>query len=533
MKKIAMYLRLSLPDIDLGLNGKEESNSIENQRLLIRNYLETHEELVGEVLEYKDDGYSGMNFERPGFKQMIQDAKQGVIGTIIVKDLSRFGREYIGMGDYMEQILPSLGVRLIAINSKYDSQAQGAGAFSMDVSINNMINNMYSRDLSKKLRSSFKAKWNSSIDTSGSVPFGYKREKSDLGVCLVIDQTAAEIVRTIFALANKGYNSKEIAEYLNAHDVPTPLLYRQKQSGCTVPRYVHNVEEQLWNTHKVLMILKRLDYTGVRVHGKYEEIGVASGKRKVQKPQDWIMIDNSHPAIVTKENFETAQAIIRRKKPAQNWNQNQDVFRGKLRCGCCGNVLQVFYPGDNILYCQHARDVGSKSKCNRDSYDKQWLQTVIFSSLHKHVDELARIGAELKKRGGIRLSESQKLETGYRQELNNLSDQLIREYENYVNGYLQREKFIEIKKGITARKKELEQKLMQMEEIKSESEILDADISNVVSWEREIREKSQHLASAVNELIQEVFVYSKDEIEIVFNFEDIFEKALAAEKQPS
>lgn len=286
MKKIAMYLRLPLPDIDLGLNGKEESNSIENQRLLIRNYLETHEELVGEVLEYKDDGYSGMNFERPGFKQMIQDAKRGIIGTIIVKDLSRFGREYIGMGDYMEQILPSLGVCLIAINSKYDSQAQGAGAFSMDVSINNMINNMYSRDLSKKLRSSFKAKWNSGIDTSGSVPFGYKREKSDLGVCLVIDQTAAEIVRTVFALANKGYNSKEIAEYLNAHDVPTPLLYRQKQSGCAVPRYVHNVEEQLWNTHKVLMILKRPDYTGVRVHGKYEEIGVASGKRKVQKPQD-------------------------------------------------------------------------------------------------------------------------------------------------------------------------------------------------------------------------------------------------------
>lgn len=149
------------------------------------------------------------------------------------------------------------------------------------------------------------------------------------------------------------------------------------------------------------------------------------------------------------------------------------------------------------------------------------------------MDELARIGAELKKRGGIRLYESQKLETGYRQELNNLSDQLIREYENYVNGYLQREKFMEIKKGITARKKELEQKLMQMEEIKSESEILDADISNVVNWEREIRAESQHLASAVNELIQEVFVYSKDEIEIVFNFEDIFEKALAAVKQPS
>jgi len=150
MKQIAMYLRLSLSDLDLGESGKEESNSIENQRLLIRNYIEAHTELIGPVVEYKDDGYSGLNFNRPAFKQMIEDAKKGFVGTIIVKDLSRFGRDYIGVGDYMEQILPSLGVRLIAINSRYDSADQGANILSMDVSISNMINNMYSKDISKK-----------------------------------------------------------------------------------------------------------------------------------------------------------------------------------------------------------------------------------------------------------------------------------------------------------------------------------------------------------------------------------------------
>lgn len=524
MKKIAMYLRLSLSDVDLGLNGKEESNSIENQRLLICNYLESHEELVGEVLEYKDDGYSGMNFNRPGFQQMIEDAKRGIIGTIIVKDLSRFGRDYLGMGDYMEQILPSLGIRLIAVNSRYDSQEQEAGAFSMDVSINNMINNMYSRDLSKKLRSSFQTKWKSGADPSGSVPFGYRREKTGAGNRLVIDEEAAEIVKTIFDLANKGVGSKDIAEYLNARGVPTPLIYRQKHQGKRIPQYIRNAEEQLWNTHKVLSILKRLDYTGARVHGKNEGIGIASGKRKRQKPQDWTVIENSHPAIITKEKYETAQAVIRRKKPAQNWNRNQDVFRGKFRCGCCGNALQTFYQEDNILYCQHASDVGSKSKCNRDTYDKQWLQTIVLDSLRKHVDELSRIGSELRKTGGIHLDENQELKEKYGRELKSLSDQLAREYENYVNGNQSREKFVEIKKRLIAQKKELEEKLARMEGEESEMEILDADINRVVYMKEELRSDSKNLGIAVNELIEEVLVYSRDEVEIVFKFDDVFEK---------
>lgn len=533
MKKIAMYLRLSLSDVDLGLNGKEESNSIENQRLLICNYLESHEELVGEVLEYKDDGYSGMNFNRPGFQQMIEDAKRGIIGTIVVKDLSRFGRDYLGMGDYMEQILPSLGVRLIAVNSRYDSQEQGDGAFSMDVSINNMINNMYSRDLSRKLRSSFHTKWKSGSDPSGAVPFGYRREKTGAGNRLVIDEEAAEIVRMIFDLANKGQGSKDIAEYLNARNVPTPLIYRQNHLGKKIPQYVRNVEEQLWNTHKVLSILKRLDYTGARVHGKDEGIGIASGKRKRQKPQDWTVIENSHPAIITKEKFEAAQAVIRRKKPAQNWNRNQDAFRGKLRCGCCGNALQTFYQADNILYCQHASDVGSKSKCNRDTYDKQWIQAIILGSLRKHVDELAGIGSELRKTDGICLDEHQKLKEKYGRELKSLSNQLVREYENYINGNLSGEKFVEIKKRLTAQKKELEEKLARMEGEESEAEILNADINRVVNWKEELRSGSKCLAIAVNELIEEVRVYSRNEIEIVFRFDDLFEKAKEAVERAS
>ena len=139
MKDIGLYLRLSLSDRDLGEDGKNESNSIENQRLLLRKYVEEHEELIGDVIEYVDDGYTGMNFNRPAFIKMVEDAKKGKLGMVIVKDLSRLGRDYIGVGDYLEQIFPSLNIRVVAINSRYDSNEYLGSVPSMDISINNMI----------------------------------------------------------------------------------------------------------------------------------------------------------------------------------------------------------------------------------------------------------------------------------------------------------------------------------------------------------------------------------------------------------
>ena len=278
MKKIAAYLRLSLADKDLGENGKDESNSIENQRLLIRNYLTGHSEIVGEVVEYKDDGYTGLNFNRPAFRDMIEDAKKGYVGTIVVKDLSRFGRDYIGVGDYLEQILPSLGVRLIAINNRYDSKEQGASIAGMDYSITNLINNMYSKDISKKIRSVIAAKWRQGLNVSASLPYGYKLDKNDPTHTPVIDDEAAQVVKRIFALAVDGYSTKEIAERLNADGVPTPMKYKQAAFGFSPGKMITPPEEQLWTTHNVAMIIKRYDYTGARVHGKIEHIGVGLGK---------------------------------------------------------------------------------------------------------------------------------------------------------------------------------------------------------------------------------------------------------------
>ncbi|MBE6018656.1 MAG: hypothetical protein E7233_13825, partial [Lachnospiraceae bacterium] len=169
---IALYLRLSLADGDLGNDGKDESNSIESQRAILWDYIHQRDDISGEVEEYIDDGYSGTNFNRPAFQTMLEDMKKGKIVTMLTKDLSRLGRNYIEVGDYIEQIFPMLGVRYIAVNSNYDSNEYLGFTGGLDMSFMNLVNTLYSKDLSKKWRSSVETKWKNGISTSGRMPLG-------------------------------------------------------------------------------------------------------------------------------------------------------------------------------------------------------------------------------------------------------------------------------------------------------------------------------------------------------------------------
>lgn len=176
--KIAIYLRLSLSDGDLKKGSKDESNSIENQRLLLHSYIEKQNDLSGEIVEYVDDGYTGTNFNRPAFQKMIIDLKQGEIKTIVVKDLSRLGRDYIGVGDYIEQIFPLMGVRFIAVNNAFDSMKLNNGTPGIEVAVSNLVNNMYSRDIAKKVRAALETNWKNGKATCTNVPFGYAASRN-------------------------------------------------------------------------------------------------------------------------------------------------------------------------------------------------------------------------------------------------------------------------------------------------------------------------------------------------------------------
>ena len=212
--KIAIYLRLSLADGDLKKGSKDESNSIENQRMLLHDYIGKQEDLFGEIVEYVDDGYTGTNFNRPAFQKMIVDLKQGDIKVIMVKDLSRLGRDYIGVGDYIEQIFPLMGVRFIAVNNSFDSMKLNNGTPGIEVAVSNLVNNMYSRDIAKKIRAALETNWKNGKATCTNVPFGYVWNKKG-GQRWEIDPEAAPCVKKVFELALSGRNTTQIAYGMN------------------------------------------------------------------------------------------------------------------------------------------------------------------------------------------------------------------------------------------------------------------------------------------------------------------------------
>ena len=194
---VAIYLRLSMADGDLVEKNKKESNSIENQRLLLQEYIMRNPELYGDVIEYVDDGYSGTNFDRPAFQQLITDAQSGLIQVVLVKDLSRLGRNYIEMGDYLDQIFPRLGVRVIAVGSGYDSNEHLGDVSGMDTAITNFINAMYSRDLSVRLKSVYKTMVKKGNPPTSLLPYGYRKDPDDKRGWL-IDDECADAVRKVF-----------------------------------------------------------------------------------------------------------------------------------------------------------------------------------------------------------------------------------------------------------------------------------------------------------------------------------------------
>ncbi len=345
--KIAIYIRLSRADDDLDYDNKDESNSIENQRKLLEDFINAEESLEGEIVEYVDDGYSGTNFDRPGFKKLISDCKKRLIKTVVVKDLSRLGRDYIDVGDYLEQIFPVMGVRVIAIHSNYDSNNYIGNTMDLEMSITNLVNTLYVRDISKKYRSCLRTKWKQGVTTCGRPPYGYKKSENKEWI---IDEPAAKNVRFIFEKARQGWSTNMIASRLNELEVLTPGQYREL--GRNWNKVVTD-NEWLWDTHKVWDILKNYSYTGALVHGKTVLISVGSKSRRNADPTEIFIKENVHIPIVSKEEFEEAQLIFPNKGKRGIVRDAGFSLRGKIKCGNCNLNMGYDAKGTGKIYCAH------------------------------------------------------------------------------------------------------------------------------------------------------------------------------------
>ena len=333
---ICAYMRLSDEDRDI-FGRKVESGSITSQRRLIMDFINKQPEFKGcNVIERCDDGISGRYFDnRPQFMDMIEQAKKGKINCIIVKDCSRFGRDYVELGDYLEQLFPFLGVRFIAINDHYDSKTCEGG---LDIAFKNLVYDIYSRDLSKKAKESWRQTASRGEYRASQTVYGYRKKKRNKRQ-LEIDPEAAAVVREIFDLRLAGKGLTDIARTLNDRGVKCPTAYKQGKGESI--NHKDGFDTMCWTSGGVLAVLNNETYTGTLVMLK-RDIDRVTGKQNIKPEEEWTRIEGTHEAIVSKEEFQQVKAMI---KPQKTPGEFKTVH---YRCAICGKKLNR-QNGDTLI----------------------------------------------------------------------------------------------------------------------------------------------------------------------------------------
>lgn len=327
--RIAIYMRLSKEDEW----SRDESNSIRIQRILLQEYVAAHFEKYC-LYEFMDDGYSGTNFNRPGVSELLDMVKGSLLDCIVVKDFSRFSRDYIELGAYIDQIFPFMRIRFISINDHYDSEACPEGAGRLDISFKNLLYDLYSKDLSVKVKSSLAARREKGQYVCGNCPFGYEKAPQDRHR-LVIAEDEAVIVRRIFAMASEGKTSVGIARTLNREGIRTPADFL-KEKGRKVREPKGG--SYSWGAASICQILRNEAYTGAMVYGKYCK-ETAGGAEHLRPREEWKVFRGHHEPIVEREVFERVQRGRGKKRPPAYHEKHP--LTGTLVCAACGRSLQV------------------------------------------------------------------------------------------------------------------------------------------------------------------------------------------------
>ncbi|MBS6195812.1 MAG: recombinase family protein [Clostridiales bacterium] len=421
MKKyrIAIYMRLSKEDDRF----KEESNSIAMQRMLLQKYAADHFSDY-DLMEFCDDGYTGTNFNRPGVQSMLEKVRDSQIDCIIVKDFSRFARDYIELGSYLEQIFAFMGVRFISVNDCYDSKAYQGSIADIDINFRNLLYDLYSKDLSGKVRASLAVRKEQGQYVSGNSPFGYEKDPQDRHA-LLIEEDEAEVVRRIFTLAAEGFTSAQIAKLFNETGVKTPVEFKiAKGKTSRVPKG----GRFLWSTNAVCRILRNEIYIGNIVQKKYSKDFVG-GKNHINPREEWLVSYNHHEPIITKEIFDRIQKGRETKQ-----NPHHDPAHplvGKLVCGCCGRNLG-YRRGLNPYFTCPGRYSNNMKHCVKKinaMFAEQYVLFLMQNRLREGeeteqicMEAADRLGSEIQELKKKRKKLLAKIERGKRQNFENYQD---------------------------------------------------------------------------------------------------------------
>lgn len=517
---IAAYLRLSQEDVDKKTNrAKDDSNSIAAQRQIIRRFLSQTPSLESlPILEFCDDGFSGTNFERPEFKRMIELIREGEISCVVVKDLSRFGRDYLEVGDYLEHIFPFLGIRFLSVNDHYDSDNYLGSTPGIDVTFRNLIYDYYSKDLSKKVKSGMGVKQKNGGYVSCCL-YGYKVLPGQKHK-MVIDPETAPIVRRIFTDIIAGKSTSQVARELNAEGVPTPLEYKKISR-----KYKNNTEPKkpMWTHNRVLEMLGNIKYTGCMVNHTRESRHIRDKNQRRTKPDEWIIHENAHEAIVTMEEFEAARATLRKVRPYTKKAPQADF---PFYCAHCGRKLQRTFGNDVHFHCVSPYWDESQEECKSVRWDKTDLEAVILETLKAEIAVLQVTAKEKKKESASKGKQIMLQLTVLNKELENGDAQKVQSYLDYREGRITKEEFIARRTEREKRHAELQETVKRLEvEYEEYLKAGEQAAKDGTVAERTAKLSDEELKEIMYDAIERINVSDGQHIEIVWKFDDLFTAA--------
>ena len=529
---VALYIRLSQQDEDNG-QGKLESNSVTSQKTLLNDFVEENDDLI--VYDtYVDDGFSGTDFDRPSFQRLLEDMKNEKINCIIVKDLSRLGRNHYEAGNYIEKVFPLFNIRFIAINDFIDSFKNPESVNTILLPFKNLINDEYARDVSIKIRSSLNGKKKRG-EFVGSFPsYGYVKDEKDKHR-LVIDEVAADIVKKIFDWhVNLGHGKIAICHKLNDLGILNPTGHKKVELGQNYENCGVIDNTYTWTPSTVRNILKNEVYIGNTVQGKRRAKSYKIHKIENVPEEKWVRVENTHEPIIDKETFEKAQELSRRDTKVSQKTKELSIWAGFLKCADCKRAMNkkssTNKSGSKYEYyiCSTYRKKSNKL-CTKHTIKEELLEKAVVQAINLHIDLLTNIEQMVKQinQSSFQNLKNENIENMIKAkqiELSKISNFKRTLYEDWKNGDITRDEYLEYKRKY---ENDIERLNQNIESLETENQKYKTQNTTNNEWIEKFREKkniTELTRDIMMELIDCIYVQENGNITIKFKFEDEFKR---------
>ena len=510
-KITALYCRLSRDD---ELQG--DSNSIKNQKTILQKYADDNGFTNTEF--FVDDGYSGTNFDRPDWKRLISQVEEGRIGTIIVKDMSRLGRDYLKVGYYTEVLFPGSDIRFIAINNNVDSANQQDSDFTPFL---NIINEWYAKDTSKKIRAVFKSKGQSGKPLCTNPPYGYIKDPEDK-TRWIVDEEAAKVVREAFRLCMQGYGPSQIAKEFTRRRIMNPTAHARK-NGINIPDNRGHDDDYVWRGSTIVHMLSRQEYLGHTVNFKTYRKSYKQKKQMKNDPSEWMIFKNTHEAIIEESVFEVVQRIRDGRRRLTPMGE-MPLLSGMMFCADCGNKMyQVRGRGweheKEYFVCATYRKI--KGGCSSHQIRNAVVEELLLDGIRRVTafardceDEFVEMVTKKTR------SELDKSMRDSRRELEQAQariaklDEIIqRLYEDNIEGKISDERFTKMTANYEAEQQTLEKRVTELKSIMTEEKESALNVNHFLSLVRKYTDINELTAEVIREFVEKIYVYKAERID--------------------